>query len=97
MFILEADLARKIRFRKKRLYNLKIFVVMSLFFLIVISGLVAVDIAKSYVLYGQPRLEMLQIQEVEKDIYQVSLFNNTFDLNLKYLRRDMGKIKGLFE
>ncbi|WP_027627741.1 hypothetical protein [Ruminiclostridium cellobioparum] len=90
-------MARKIRFRKKRLYNLKIFVVMSLFFLIVISGLVAVDITKSYVLYGQPRLEMIRIQEVEKDIYQVSLFNNTFDLNLKYLRRDMGKIKGFFD
>lgn len=89
-------MARKIRFRKKRLYNLKIFVVMSLFFLIVISGLVAVDISKSYVLYGHTQLEMIKIHEVEKDIYQVSLFNNTFDLNLKYLKRDMGKIKDFF-
>ncbi len=89
-------MARKIRFRKKRLYNLKIFLVMILFLLIVTSGLVAVDMSKSYVLYGHTQLEMIKIQEIDTDIYQVSLFNNTFDLNLKYLRRDMGKIKNIF-
>ncbi len=89
-------MARKVRFRNERIFNIKIIVVMLLFMLIVTGGLLAVDINKSYVLYGQTKLEMIKIEEVNQDIYQVSLLNDKFNLNLKYLRRDINKLKNIF-
>ncbi len=90
-------MARKLRFRNARIFNLKIIVVMLLFMLIVAGGLLAVDINKSYVLYGQTKLELIKIEEVDQDIYQVSLLNDKFYLNLKYLNRDMNKLKNIFK
>lgn len=90
-------MARKIRFRKKRLYNIRILIVMIMFLIIVAGGLTAVDINKSYVLYGHPEFEMIKVDEVEKDIYQLSFFNEKFSLNLKYLKRDFNKIKNYFQ
>lgn len=89
-------MARKERFRNQRLYNIKIFVVSILFLIIVSGGLVVVDISKSNVLYGQPKLELIRVQEMGQDIYQLSILNNNFDINLKYLKRDIYKIRNLF-
>lgn len=94
---LEAALARKIRFRNERIYNLKILLVSILFLLIVSGGLLAVDVSKSYVLYGQTSLEMIKVEQVDKDIYQVSLLNDKFNINLKYLIRDINNLKNKFK
>ncbi len=89
-------MARKVRFRNQRLYNLRILVVSILFLFIVSCGLIVVDINKNYVLYGHAKLEIVRVQEIGQDIYQLSIFNNNYDVNLKYLKRDIFKLKNLF-
>lgn len=89
-------MARKTRFREKRLYNLRILAVVLLAFLIVSGGLIAVDISKSYMLYGRAQLEMIKIKQLDKDMYQISILDNNFDLNLKYLKRDAARFKDIF-
>lgn len=89
-------MARKIRFRKQRLYNLKIFIVIVLFIGTVTGGLLAVDINKSYVFYGEPRLELVQIESIGNDLYNIYILNDKFTLNLKYLSRDFKNIKNFF-
>ncbi len=89
-------MARKVRFRNQRLYNLRILVVSILFLLIVSGGLFVVDISKSYVLYGHAKLEIIRVQEIGQDIYQLSILNNNYNVNLKYLKRDIFKFKNLF-
>jgi hypothetical protein len=39
---------------------------------------------------------MIKVDEVEKDIYQLSIFNEKFSLNFKYLRRDFDRIRNFF-
>jgi len=92
---LEAVLARKERFRKQRIYKLKILAVSIIALSIVSSGLIAVDINKSNVLYGRPKLELINIQEMGEDIYQLSILNIKYDINIKYLKRDIYRLKNL--
>jgi len=94
--LMEATMARKIRFRQQRIYELRIVLVCVLFIAVLLSGLLAVDLNKSYVIYGEPRLELIQIKLFETDIYQVNILNNKFKLNLKYIKRDMNNIKTYF-
>lgn len=89
-------MARKIRFRQQRLYNLKILIVILLFISVLTGGLMAVDIGKSYIFYGQYRLEIFQVEPVGKDIYQVSILNDKFQLNLKYLKSNIEELKAFF-
>ena len=89
-------MARKVRFRNQRLYNLRILVVSILFLFIVSGGLIVVDISKSFVLYGHAELEIIKVQEIGQDIYQLSILNNNYDVNLKYLKRDIRKLRNLF-
>lgn len=90
-------MARKIRFRKRRLYNLKIFIVIVLFIATVTGGLIAVDINKSYAFYGEPRLELIQIRQAGEALYTIYLLDEKFTLNLKYLNRDFKNIKNFFQ
>jgi hypothetical protein len=69
---------------------------MIMFFAVTAGGLAAVDLNKSYVLYGYQEFEMIKVDEVEKDIYQLSIFNEKFSLNFKYLRRDFDRIRNFF-
>ncbi|OPX43482.1 hypothetical protein CLHUN_26290 [Ruminiclostridium hungatei] len=89
-------MARKIRFRKIRIYHLKILAVIIMFLFVVIGGLVAVDITKSNVMKGHPQLEMVKISELDEDIYRISVFDDAFNLNLKYLKRELSKVKNIF-
>lgn len=87
---------RKIRFRQQRIYELKIVIVFILFIAVLLCGLTAVDLNKNYVIYGEPRFELLQIETLDTDIYQVNILNIKFDLNLKYIKRDINNIKTFF-
>jgi len=89
-------LARKIRFRQQRIYELRIAIVLVLFTVILFSGLFIVDIEKSYVMYGEARLELCQVELFSKDIYRVNILNSKFDLNLKYIKRDVNRVKSFF-
>lgn len=90
-------MARKIRFRQQRIYELKIVIVFVLFMAVLLCGLIAVDLNKNYVIYGEPRLELFQIELFDNDVYQVNILNSKFNLNLKYLIRDINKIKSFFK
>lgn len=87
---------RKNRFRKERIYKLKIFIVFVLFFTILLSGLLVVDINKSYVMYGEPKIELFQVQMLDNDKCEVNILNSKLDLNLKYIKRDINSIKSYF-
>jgi hypothetical protein len=87
---------RKIRFKQKRLYQLKIILISIVFVLVIVFGLLAVDYNKSSVYYGERRLELMQIKPVAQDIYEVSFLSKCFDLNLKYLKRGIQEVKSSF-
>lgn len=87
---------RKTRFKQWRLYRFKIILVSVVFVLIIVFGLLAVDYNKSYIYYGEPKMEMLQITSVEPDIYRITFLSNYFDLNLKYLKDNIFKIRAFF-
>jgi hypothetical protein len=89
-------LARKIRLRQQRIYKLKILFVFVLFLTILFSGLLVVDLNKSYVMYGDPRIEIFQIEMLDNDICQVNMLNSKFNLNLKYIKKDINNIKTYF-
>jgi hypothetical protein len=89
-------LARKIRFRQQRLYELRIAIVLVLFVAVLFSGLFVVDLNKSYVMYGEPRTELIQINHFDNDIYEVNVLNSKFNLNLKYMMKDINNIKSFF-
>ncbi|QNU65566.1 hypothetical protein EHE19_011575 [Ruminiclostridium herbifermentans] len=89
-------MARKIRFRQQRIYKLKIMFVFVLFFSILFIGLLVVDLNKSYVMYGTPRIEILQIEMLENDICQINVLNSKINLNLKYIKRDINNVKSYF-
>jgi len=86
-------MARKIRYRQQRIYELRIIIVFVLFVAVLFSGLLAVDLNKSYMLYGEPRLELLQIELFDTDIYHVNVLNSKFTVNIKYIKRDINNIK----
>lgn len=86
-------MARKIRFRRQRIYKLKIAMVFVLFISVLLFGLATVDINKSYMLYGEPRLELVRVELLEQDIYRVSILNSGFSVNLKYIKRDIYNLK----
>lgn len=90
-------MARKIRYRKLRIYHLKILAVILIFCYVIIGGLIAVDMTKSNVMNGQPQLELVRISELSEDIYRISVFDDAFSVNLKYLKREFGKVKSLFK
>lgn len=94
---MEVILPRKTRFRQQRIFKLKIFIVFVLAITVLLCGLLAVDLNKCYTIYGETRLEMVQIEAVDNNIYEISILNNKYTLNLKYLRRDINNLKGLFE
>ncbi len=87
---------RKIRFRQQRIYKLKIMLIALLFITVLFSGLLAVDINKNSMLYGQPHVDLIQIELLDNDIYNVSVLNNKFSINLKYLKRDLNNLKEYF-
>lgn len=87
---------RKTRFKKRRLYQFKITLVSVVFVIVIVFGLITVDYNKSYIYYGKPSFEMLQIKPVESDVYQISFLSNTFNLNLKYLKENIAKVKAFF-
>jgi len=89
-------LARKIRLRKLRIYHIKILAVILIFCYVIIGGLIAVDMTKSNVMKGHPQLEMVRISELDEDIYRISVFDDAFNLNLKYLKRELSKVKNIF-
>lgn len=93
---MEEALARKIRFRKQRIYKIKIVMVFVLFISVLLFGLIAVDLNKSYVMYGEPRLELVQIESVDQNIYRVSILNSKISLNLKYIKRDLNSVRTFF-
>ncbi len=86
-------MARKARLRKERLYTIRLYIVGLLFMLVLISGLAAVDFSKNYVLYGQSSMEIIKIDRLDKDIYSLSILNDRINLNLKYLKRDLNRLK----
>ncbi len=90
-------MARKIRYRKLRIYHLKILAVILIFCYVIIGGLIAVDMTKSNVMNGRPQLELVRISELSEDIYRISVFDDAFNVNLKYLKRELGKVKSLFK
>lgn len=96
LWLMEVILARKIRFRQQRLYEFKIAIVLVLFVAVLFSGLLIVDINKSYVMYGESRLELFQIETIDNDIYQVNILNSKFTLNFKYIMRDIDNIRSFF-
>lgn len=67
-----------------------------LFFSILFIGLLVVDLNKSYVMYGTPRIEILQIEMLENDICQINVLNSKINLNLKYIKRDINNVKSYF-
>jgi hypothetical protein len=87
---------RKLRFKQQRIYRLKILLVSLVFIGVLLFGLVAVDISKNYMLYGKHHIELLQIKSSENDIYNLSVLNAKFNINLKYLKRDLNNIKIIF-
>lgn len=87
---------RKTRFKQRRLYRFKIVLVSVVFVLILVFGLLAVDYSKSYIYYGKPKMEIVQISPVDSDIYRITILGNYFDLNLKYLKGNALKIKAFF-
>lgn len=87
---------RKTRFKQRRLYRLKITLVSAVFVLILIFGLSAVDYSKSFIYYGEPKMEIMQISPVDTDIYRITLLGKYFDLNLKYLKGSVMKIRAFF-
>lgn len=89
-------MARKIRFRQQRIYEIRIAIVLVLFVSILFFGLFVVDLNKSYVIYGEPRLELFKIEHFDNDMYKVNILNSKFDLNLKYIIRDINNIKSFF-
>lgn len=93
---MEVVLTRKTRFRQQRIYKLKIAIVLMLFVAVICSGLLIIDLNKSYMMYGEPRLELLQIERFDKDIYQIKVLNSRFTLNLKYIMRDINNIRSYF-
>ncbi|HEY5584881.1 MAG TPA: hypothetical protein VIK78_10370 [Ruminiclostridium sp.] len=90
-------MARKTRFRKQRIYELRIVFVFVIFIAVLFCGLIAVDLNKSYVIYGEPRIELIQIELQDTDIYQVNILNSKFTLNLRYIKRDIDNIYKIFE
>lgn len=94
---MEVVLTRKIRFRQQRIYKVKIAIVLILFLSILFTGLIVVDFNKSYILYGKPCIELFQIEMIDNDICQLKILNSKFDLNLKYLKKDLNKIKNYIE
>lgn len=94
--ISEVILARKSRFRENRIYRCKITIVMVLFVIVLFSGLVAVDLNKSNVIYGEYRPELVKVELVDTDLYRVSVLNSKFTLNLKYIRRNINNLKTYF-
>ena len=96
VWFMEVILARKIRFRQQRIYELRIVIVFVLFIAVLICGLIAVDLNKCYVIYGEYRLELFQIEQSGPDKYQVDILNSKFTLNLKYIKRDINNIKAIF-
>lgn len=93
---MEDNLTRKIRFRQQRIFELRIVIVFVIFIAVLLCGLVAVDLNKSYVIYGEPRLELVQIELYDTDIYQVNILDSKFNINLKYIMRDINNIKSFF-
>ena len=93
----EVVLARETRFRQQRIYKFKIVMVVFLFFTILFMGLLVVDLNKSYILYGEPRIELFKIKMLEQDICQINILNSKFDLNLKYIKKDVNNIKSYFK
>ena len=93
---MEVVLARKIRLRQQRIYKLKIIFVFVLFLTMLFIGLLVVDLNKSYIMYGTPRIEIFQIEMLENDICQVNMLNSSFNLNLKYIKRDINNVKSYF-
>ncbi len=93
---MEVVLARKIRLRQQRIYKFKILFVFVLFLAMLFSGLLVVDLNKSYIMYGAPRIEIFQIEMLDNDICQVNMLNSSFNLNLKYIKRDINNIKTYF-
>ena len=95
-WLMEVILTRKTRFRQQRIYELKIVIVLMLFLIVLCSGLIIVDLNKSYIMYGEPRIELFQIESSDTDIYQVKVLNSRFTLNLKYIMRDINNLKSHF-
>lgn len=89
-------MARKIRLRQQRIYKLKIIFIFVLFLTMLFIGLLVVDLNKSYIMYGTPRIEIFQIEMLENDICQVNMLNSRFNLNLKYIKRDINNVKSYF-
>lgn len=87
---------RKTRFKQQRIYQLKIFFVAMVFVVTIFSGLLAVDVTKSYIFYGDSRFELFTLKEVEKDVFRVSVLDMDFKLNLKYLKKDYESVKDYF-
>lgn len=90
-------MARKIRFRQQRLYEFKIIIVFVLFTAVIFFGLLAIDLNKNYVIYGEPRIELLQIKKLDSDVYEVNILNSNITLNLKYIKRDINNLKNLIK
>ncbi|PYG87430.1 hypothetical protein LY28_02100 [Ruminiclostridium sufflavum DSM 19573] len=87
---------RKIRFRQQRIYKLKIAIVIFLFLAMLFSGLLVVDLNKSYVMYGEPRIELFKLEMLASDKCNVNILNSKFTLDLKYLIKDINSVKAYF-
>jgi hypothetical protein len=89
-------LARKTRFRQQRIYRLKIIIVLIISITMLFSGLMVVDLNKCYTIYGEHRLDLLQIEQLNADSYTVYILDKSYTLNLKFIKKDINHAKEFF-
>ncbi|MFZ5987120.1 MAG: hypothetical protein ACOYWZ_08340 [Bacillota bacterium] len=84
------------RYREIRLIRRKCLFVFLLSLSIVTAGIFTVDHSISNLMNKEKVISMVRVKPFREDYYHIRVFNKSFFINTKYIKRDMERLKNWF-
>ncbi len=81
------------KFRQSRNTRRKVAGILLLLFTLVSCGIAVADYSINSIMWNEKQLELFTVNKVDNSYYRISLMNQEVYLNVKYINRDMERLK----
>ncbi|MCX7710429.1 MAG: hypothetical protein N2484_11345 [Clostridia bacterium] len=81
------------RFRQNRQTRRRITAAVTVFLVIMITGIAVADYSISCIMMNQDHIEIISAKEINGSFIQISFMNQKYYINTKYIKRDYNRLK----
>lgn len=85
-------MSRTSRYRQERIHLTKIAIVFFVFFFILLSGIVLIDIKSNQIISADQKSGIVNVTDTGDNIYSLEILGCKINFNLKYVKRDLNRL-----